>query len=255
MKKLKAIIVEDEAGAAEQLRSVIRVVDPTVQVLAVLGSIAESVKWIGENECPDIGFFDIRLEDGLSFEIFRQCSVQFPVIFTTAYDQYAIDAFQVLSIDYLLKPVKESALKNSISKYRQLTGYRSDEKWITRLIHEMEIRSKRVTLLIQVKDRLLPVAADEFACFYLQHGIVYGKTFSNQTYPVDYTLEELLNLLNTSTFFRANRQVIVNRTGIREAEHYFNGRLSLKLVNGNPLAILISKARVAAFKEWWAFGG
>ncbi len=254
MNELNAIIVEDETGAANHLVSVLSSVEPGIRILAILPGISEAVEWITTHSNPDIAFFDIQLEDGLSFEIFRACNVPFPVIFTTAFDQYAIDAFKVNSIDYLLKPIKEADLRFSLSKYRSTRRSSIDHHLVLQLMDAIESRQRPFTLLVRFKDKLIAVPENDFAYFYLEHGLLKGRTIQNQTFPLDHTLEDLIPLLNRQNFFRANRQVIVNRAAINEAEYYFNGRLSLKLLHGPKDPILISKARVPVFREWWVKG-
>lgn len=254
MSDLTAIIVEDEVGAANHLTSVLASVEPGIKIQTVLHSISEAVEWITTNNHPDIAFFDIQLEDGLSFEIFKECKVPFPVIFTTAYDQYAIEAFKVNSIAYLLKPIKEADLRFSLAKYKDIRRFGVDQNLVLQLIDTIEKKQRPLTLLIRLKDKLIPVPENEFAYFYLEHGLVKGRTLQNQSFPLDHTIEDLVLLLNKQNFFRANRQVVVNRAAIIEAEYYFNGRLSLKMFHGPQDPILISKARVPIFKKWWTKG-
>lgn len=252
MKELKVIIVEDEAGAATHLTTILRNIEPNIVILAVLTNIEETVRWIKSSTVPDLAFFDIQLEDGRSLEIFKNYDVRFPVVFTTAYDRYAIEAFKVNSIDYLLKPIKEADLRFAIEKYRNLNKGTFDQKIIQQLVNV--VTQRRFTFLIHFKDKLIPVAEDDFLYFQLENGIVKGKTRGNQLLPVDQTIEDLMTKLDRQLFFRASRQTIVNRSAILEAEHYFNGRLALKLMNTPSALILVSKARVNEFKHWWTTG-
>jgi len=254
MNELSAIIVEDETGAANHLAAVLSTVEPDIRILTVLHSISEAVEWITTHSNPDIAFFDIQLEDGLSFEIFRACNVPFPVIFTTAFDQYAIEAFKVNSIDYLLKPIKEADLRFSLSKYRNTNRVNVDRNLVLQLMDAIESKQRPFTLLVRFKDKLIAVPESDFAYFYLEHGLLKGRTIQNQTFPLDHTIEDLIPLLNRQNFFRANRQVVINRAAIHEAEYYFNGRLSVKMLHGPKEPILVSKARVPVFKEWWTKG-
>lgn len=250
MSSISAIVVEDEPGAARHLVSVIQAVDPGIVIRGVFGSVEDTVDWINSNFPPDFAFFDIRLEDGLSFEIFRRCDVRFPVVFTTAYDQYAIEAFKVNSIDYLLKPIKESDLRFSIDKFKRHKGSGSGQRAIIQMLKTFERQQHPMSLLIRVKDRLIAVEEREFFYFHLENGIVHGRTDSHY-YTIDQTMDDLVSSLSSSMFFRANRQFIVNRSAIREAEFYFNGRLSLKLFSEPSVPVLVSKARVPLFKTWW----
>lgn len=250
MTELRTIIVEDEVGAADHLSSLLSTSRRKIEILAYLKSVDEAVDWVTSNEQPDLAFFDIQLEDGLSFEIFKRCDISFPVIFTTAFDQYAIDAFKVNSIDYLLKPITESQLDFSLNKYAKMKGVTIDSAFMRKILNEMHPARREQTLLIHHRDTLIPITEGEFAYFYLMNGLVYGCTKDNQNFFMNQNIEQLGESLSSYLFFKANRQAIVNRSAILEAELYFNGRLSLKLTPQAKNQILISKARVPAFKEW-----
>lgn len=251
MSELNTIIVEDEVGAANQLKLTLKAVEQNVVVKSVLTGVKETVAWINSNPAPDLAFFDIQLEDGLSFDIFKNCKVKFPVIFTTAYDQYAIEAFKVNSVDYLLKPIKEADLLFSITKYKELKRPGLDQTVLEHVVRLVESRKRPLTLLIRIKDKLIPVPENDFAYFYLESGLVKGRTLKNTAFTLDETLEELISKLNKVNFFRANRQIIVSRAAVHEAEVYFNGRLALNLMHAPKEQVLISKARVPIFKAWW----
>ena len=250
MTRLSAIIVEDEVGAANHLSILLSNLQEEIQLLACFKSVQETVEWIVDGGQPDLAFLDIQLEDGLSFEIFKRCDVSFPVIFTTAFDQYAIDAFKVNSIDYLLKPIKESQLKSSVNKYKTLRSPSIDGKVLRNILEAMGSGRREYTLLIHHRGSIRPITETEFAYFHLENGQLYGCTKNNQSYSISCNIEQLFDTLDQYLFFRANRQVIVNRSAIAEAELYFNGRLSLKLRPPKKDQILISKARVSVFKEW-----
>lgn len=251
MRELNVIIVEDEAGAAKDLMLLLKTVDQDIVIKSVLADVEQTIAWIMSNPAPDLAFFDIQLEDGVSFEVFKRCQVSFPVIFTTAYDQYAIEAFKVNSIDYLLKPIKEADLRAGITKYKDLRKTELDQNIVRQLLDALESRQKTLTLLIRIRGKLIPVLDSDFAYFYMDNGLLKGRTQNNQVFTLDQTIEELDKKLNSQNFFRVNRQVIANRTAIQEAEHYFNGRLALKLLHPPSTPVLISKARVQIFKTWW----
>jgi two-component system LytT family response regulator len=250
MKNLSVIIVEDEAGAATNLRYLLQDVTPGTQVLAVLSGVGQTAIWLANHQRPDLAFFDIQLEDGLSFEIFKKIVVDFPVIFTTAYDQYALDAFKVNGIDYLLKPVNEEDLQRSLHKFEQLTRPSIDMSTIERILQSVSPASKPLTFLVHFKDKLIPIPAADIAFFYIDNGLVHGYTHGQQIYPIEHTLDELEALLHPQEFFRANRQFIIHRRALKDAVLYFNGRLSLNMTPAAPEAVLISKARVPVFKNW-----
>jgi two-component system LytT family response regulator len=250
LNNVRAIIVEDEKGAADNLQLQLAEIAPDITVLAILPDIAQSVAWLSGNRSPDLAFFDIQLEDGISFEIFKKVEIDFPIIFTTAFDSYAIDAFKVNSIDYLLKPIREEDLKGSLNKYRKLNGSNISRAMIDKIVDSMRAKQGWSTFLIHHKGKLIPIAEKDFAYFYIDKGLVHGCTHANQTYLMEQTVEELNRQLNDKQFFRANRQYIVNRAAIKEAEFYFNGRLLLKLSPASKNDVLISKVRVPVFKDW-----
>lgn len=249
MKRLRILIVEDEQGAANNLRYMINEIVPDAQVMAVVPSIGETVKWLMENPEPDLGFFDIQLEDGLSFEIFRKTDMHFPVIFTTAFDQYAIEAFKVNSIDYLLKPIKESALAFSIRKYNQLRAPNLDIALVERMMDHLD--NKRVTsFLVHFRDRIVPLSVSDIAYFHIEEKMVFALTFDRKKYPLEESLDFLEARLGNQGFFRANRQVIVHRKSVVDVELYFNGRLKVNLHPAPEEMVLVSRARASLFKDW-----
>ncbi|MCE7053864.1 LytTR family DNA-binding domain-containing protein [Algoriphagus sp. AGSA1] len=251
MKPLNILLVEDEPGAAANLKSLLSNVVPDFRLLAILPSVEEAVEWLrGKGNDPDLGFFDIQLEDGLSFEIFTKTTVGFPVIFTTAFDQYAIEAFKVNSIDYLLKPINEKQLAFSIRKFEQLRKPTLNETLIQELMQKSKHSIPR-TFLVHFRDKLIPLPSGEVAFFFIENTVVHARTFKNLSYPLDLRLDELQDELDPGTFFRANRQFLVNRKAIRSAEYYFNGRLSLQVEPESIELILISKARVTEFRQWF----
>jgi len=254
MRNLNVIIVEDETGAAANLRYMLNELAPGIQVLDILSSVEQAATWLAEHKRPDVAFFDIQLEDGLSFEIFKKAVVDFPVIFTTAYDQYALEAFKVNGIDYLLKPVNEDDLMRSLNKYEQLMHRPVDVAAIERILQSVSTVSRPVTFLVHFKDKLIPVPSADMAFFYIDGGLVHGCTHGHQVHPVEHTLDELEALLDPQEFFRANRQFIIHRKALKDAVLYFNGRLSLNMVPAAPEAVLISKARVPVFKNWMKGG-
>lgn len=250
MKVSKVIIVEDEPGASNNLRSILGEVAPHFQVMAVLRSIGETVKWLVNESHPDLGFFDIQLEDGLSLDIFKKTEVDFPVIFTTAYDQYAIDAFKVNSIDYLLKPIDEKALSFSIRKFERIKQANLDSDVIQKIVNSMKPK-ELTSLLVHYKNKLIPVHISDISYFFIVEGLVHACNKQNQKYPLELSLDDLEAGLNGVDFFRANRQYIINRTSITDIEFYFNGRLALNLQPQPTGLVLISKARVPIFKNWF----
>jgi two-component system, LytTR family, response regulator LytT len=250
---MKILILEDETEAAENLQRLVQRLEPGAKVVGVLDTVLQSIAWLKSAEQPDLVFSDIQLADGHSFEVFEEVPIQCPVIFTTAYDEYAIKAFQVNSIDYLLKPVSENALGKALKKFRDLKNQFPDsvlEKMNHFFQNNKPAKNYRRSFLVRFRDKILPVKVEDFAFFYVKDGLVYGHTLQNQTYHIENTLEELERQLAPDLFFRANRQFIVFREAISEISLYFNGRLLLKTHPSSTESILVSKERAPLFKIW-----
>lgn len=252
---MKALIIEDETAAAINLEALLRKVEPSLQIEAVLESVGESVEWLSSHPMPDLIFMDIHLADGESFRIFDRVEIDCPIIFTTAYDQYALEAFKVNSIDYLLKPITQIDLQRALDKLHRLsvTERHSISERVTNLAAEASKASQNV-FLIQVRDRIRPLKFEEAAYFYTSDERVTVHTFSGEVLAMDKTLETLSAMLPENDFFRANRQFIVSRGAIRDISVWFGSRLALNLILDTPERIIISKARVPRFKQWLVGG-
>ena len=245
---MKALLIEDETAAARNLAAVLREVAPGVQIVATLESVAESIEWLRSNPQPDLLFMDIHLADGDSFRIFGAVEVTAPVIFTTAYDRYALEAFKVSSIDYLLKPINADDVRRALEKLRRLTsGERLD---YGSRVRSLAAQRQEEVFLVRVRDRIIPLQRDRIAYCYTSNEKVSACDFDGETYPLDKTLEALQALLPERDFFRANRQFIVARRAVKEIAVWFGSRLTLHLTVDTPERIVISKARVPEFKTW-----
>lgn len=245
---MKALIIEDETAAALNLLAVLKEVAPGIEVVATLESVVESIEWLRANPQPDLLFMDIHLADGDSFRIFREADITAPVIFITAYDQYALEAFKVNSIDYLLKPLNAADLRRALEKLRRLTG--DERRDYGARVKTMAVRQQPDTFLVQVRDRIIPLRREQIAYCYTSDEKVTACDYAGETYPLDKTLEALQTLLPEGEFFRANRQFIVSRRAVKEIVVWFGSRLSLRLTVETPERIVISKARVPEFKAW-----
>ena len=242
---MKTVIIEDEKAAVRNLTSLLYEVKPEAEIDAVLDSIGSTIEWFGSHPMPDLVFMDIHLADGSAFEIFEHISITCPIIFTTAYDEYALRAFKVNSIDYLLKPIGKEDIEHSFEKLNSLNASGSssvgkqssqDMEWL-QLIHSLKKQENYKThFLIPLKgDKLLPVSVDKNQLF-------YNKDFQVKA-----------ECLNPALFFRANRQYLISREAIKDIDLWFNSRLSINLRYPSiSEKILVSKARVAEFKEWFA---
>lgn len=247
---MKAVIIEDETAAAVNLQSILHRVAPAVEITAVLEGVEESVEWFGTHPQPDLVLMDIHLADGEAFRIFERVSLTAPVIFTTAYDRYALEAFKVDSIDYLLKPIKEEEVRRALEKLRRLSGLersRYSER-VERLAERANERQQ--VFLVRVRDKFIPLQRERIAYCYMSDERVTACTLDGEKYPLDKPLETLQTLLPASDFFRANRQFIVARQAVAEIAVWFGSRLALRLSVETPERIVISKARVPEFKRW-----
>ena len=249
---MKALIVEDEILASKHLMQVLDEAGD-ISVITVLDSIRETVEWFRKNPQPDIVFMDVHLADGTAFEIFRHTNIACPIVFTTAYDEYALKAFKVNSIDYLLKPVELDDVQGALKKLKELSGSEELKTALNNLITSYEKKSKyKKHFLIPSKgDKLIPVQTSDIACFYIDAGVVKALSVDGKTFRFDNTLDELEDLLDPGLFFRANRQFIISRASIKDIDLWFNSRLSVNLKIAVPEKILISKARISEFKKWF----
>ena len=247
----KVIIVEDETAAAVNLRSMLSTVVGDVEVVALLESVEEAVEYFRGDVDADVVFMDIHLADGDSFRIFRSVDINIPIIFTTAYDEYALEAFKVNSIDYLLKPFGEEELRRALDKLNRLTASERVARRgsVERMVAESESEVVQ-TMLVRYKDKIIPVKMDDVAYFYTYAERVTLTTLSGESYPVDKTLEALSQQLSEEKFFRANRQFIISRKAVKDIAVWFGSRLALNLTVETPERIIISKARVPEFKQW-----
>ncbi|MEQ9309530.1 MAG: LytTR family DNA-binding domain-containing protein [Balneolaceae bacterium] len=245
------LIIEDEKIAALRLEEMLQELEPDCTILAKIGSIKESIKWLMLNKA-DIIFLDIQLSDGLSFSIFDKISVSTPVIFTTAYDQYAIKAFELNSISYLLKPIKKQDLKKSLEKFGKIkSGFAIDLESLISTYQNEKLEYKK-RFLITIGNTLKKLEVEDAAYFYAMDKSVYSKTFDGKTLPIEYSLDALEELLDPKTFFRINRKYLVNMNAIKRMEAWSRSRIKLHLepVVSGELDSVVSINRSANFKKW-----
>ena len=247
----RVIIVEDETAAQLNLRSMLHSIVPDCEVVEVLESVEESVDYFSKGVDADVVFMDIHLADGDSFRIFQSVDIDIPIIFTTAYDEYALEAFKVNSVDYLLKPFKEEDLRRALDKLQRLTqGERSEQRNRRNEMVQAAQGDGVQTLLVRYKDKIIPVKMEEVAFFYTSDDQVTVTTLDCRRYPVDKTLEALSQQLSGDEFYRANRQFIISRRAVKDIAVWFGSRLALNLNVETPERIIISTARVSDFKQW-----
>ena len=251
---MNAVIIEDEKAAVRNLKALLSEVASDIEVIAVLDSIAECVDWFRTYDTPDLVFMDIHLADGSAFEIFEQVEILCPIIFTTAYDEYALRAFKVNSIDYILKPIGQSEIQKAIDKLKLLRMKTTSQKFdYSRLAHFLKRQENyKNHFLIPIKgDKLYPLSVDKILFFYINNGIVKAVVDNDKEYVFTQTLEELSDSLDPNLFFRVNRQYLISRKAILDIDLWFNGRLSVNLKVPIQEKILISKVRVSEFKDWF----
>ena len=248
------MIIEDETAAAKNLCSILQSVTPDAQILDTIDTVVDSVEWFKSNPAPDLVFMDIHLSDGESFKIFEKVAITSPVIFTTAYDQYALKAFQTNGIDYLLKPIQEAEVRRAVEKWRLLTG--ADRSNYKQKVDNMvaEQHDERQSFLVRFRDKLIPVAQSDIAYCYTCEERVYAYGYNGERYPMEYTLEALQGMLSPRRFYRANRQFIISRDAVVDVSVWFGSRLSVNLSVDIPEKIIVPKARVPEFKQWLKIG-
>ncbi len=248
---IKAIIIEDELLTANRLKRLILKVREDIEIVAILQTVKETLEWLSANDEPDLYFMDIQLSDGLSFDIFSEFAIQKPVIFTTAYDEYAIKAFKANGIDYLLKPVAIEDIKQSLMRYRQLNPVTAipDLQLLLKDISANPTRFKN-NFLIEWRERLLTISKDEVAYFQLSNKLTHLVTLDNKPHVLSSTLDLLEKEVDPYTFFRINRQFIVSRKCIQQIHIYFGNRLKLVLSPQPDEDVIVSRDRVPDFKAW-----
>ena len=245
------LIIEDEIHNAQLLEKYVQQIKTDAQLLAIIPSIAEAIEWFEENTMPDIIFMDIRLEDGLSFEIFNEIAISCPVIFTTAYDEYALQAFKVYGTAYLLKPIIKEELAEVIDKF-YIKNQQQDHNDLKQLLSSFlsEKKTYKQQFLIHYKDQLLSIPVQEIDYVYLEHKITYIRLLNGKVFTVTYTLDDIENHLDPKDFFRANRQYIISRNSIESIHKYFNEKAKVFLKNDKNTEVIISRLRLPCFKEW-----
>ncbi len=255
---MTVLILEDEAITAEELRYYVLDIDPGIKVLALLETIEDAVHYLTTHGSPDLIFSDIQLADGLSFEVFGQVPVRCPVIFCTAYDEYAMQAFAANGIDYILKPFDRKAIAASLSKFHALqTHFQGNtpasqptlNEPLQRLVEQLQ-PARRSSFLVNYKGKYYPVPVSEIAFFYSGNEIVWLHKLTGEKYALNHTLDQLETLLDPALFYRANRQFIIRFEAIREFEPYFNRKLAVRLQSVTPEPIIISKAKAGDFTRW-----
>jgi DNA-binding LytR/AlgR family response regulator len=250
---VKILIIEDEPQAAKRIESLILELLPASHVLDKIDSVKKSVQWFKNNPAPDLTLMDIQLADGTSFQIFEQCEVKCPVIFTTAYDEYALKAFKVNSIDYILKPVDKSELQLALKKFETLTKNTDDTNKLLTSIGEVVqklSRKHKERFVIKVGEHLRTIEVKDILYFSSQEKATFCHTSDNRQHILDFTLEQLEDMIDPLVYFRVNRKYFVRAEAILDIISYTNSRLKLVLKNSTDSDVIVARERVQEFKQW-----
>ena len=253
---MNAIIIEDEKLSAEHLELLLKKTDPEIHITGIYDSVKTSIQALKEGPKADLLFVDIHLADGLSFEIFAQTTVNTPVIFTTAYDEYAIKAFKVNSVDYLLKPIGREELKNALLKFRKLSADQHAHLFenISNAYNSIH-KQYKTRFMVKMGDNIIPVKVEEVIHFIAEDGIVIMAVAGGKRYPVDFTLDQLETMVDPKVFFRINRKVLLQINSIEKVSAYFNSRLKVVSAVLDQEEAVVSRERVNEFKKWLEGGG
>ncbi|UYQ94025.1 LytTR family DNA-binding domain-containing protein [Chitinophaga horti] len=248
---MKVLIIEDEALSAHHLKNMLREVDPDIEVTAVLDSIESAVRYFAARPQLDLIFMDIELGDGQSFEIFNRVNVDWPVIFTTAYQEHALKAFKLNSVDYLLKPMNREEVMAAILKFRKWHAHRgTPNQGLNTMLGEMNGEAFKSRYLAKSGTRLISVSLPDIAYFYTKDKLQFIKTRSNQDFIIDKRLDEIEGETDPNVFFRVNRQFIVNYTNIEKVHTWFSGKLKVQVQPAAYEEIIVSRLRANEFKKW-----
>lgn len=252
---MRVLIIEDEHLTAKKLIGLLKELMPKAEVLGVLQSVGESVEWFGNNPMPDIVFMDIHLADNLSFSIFDSVEITCPIIFTTAYDEYALKAFEVNSIDYLLKPISRNSLQRALDKLNRFTAAHEPQEHVE-LIKKVAdtilrgVTSYKSSLLVSVRDKLIPIKVSMIAYIYLEDKNAVAVQFDGTKSRIGGLLDDLVRQLDPVMFYRANRQFIVSKVAVTDITTWFGNRVVVNLSVATPERIIVSRTNVQELKKW-----
>lgn len=247
---MNILIIEDEVRAVNQLQTMLKACDFKFELMGIIDTVEEAIVWFNANETPDLVFLDIQLADGLSFEIFQKTSVQAPIIFTTAFDQYAIKAFKVNSVDYLLKPLKKDELKGALNKFLlSRTSAMVDSTTLNQLLSDLQGQSERDSIMVKSGGGFVRLKISDLLYCYSEDSVTFGVTVEKR-FIVEETINELFCTLNKRKFFKINRAQIVAKSAIAKIEPYFNHRLILSMTNAKDREFIVSRPKASDFKAW-----
>ena len=247
---MRILIIEDEVWAANQLQNLLQDCGFEYELLDVIDTVEDSVKWFQAQNPADLVFMDIQLADGLSLEIFQKTNVRSPIIFTTAFDQYAIQAFKVNSIDYLLKPIQKTDLQHALDKFsRSNTKQTPDAEMLKQMLSNLQTPAKREGILVKEGDGYIQLRTSDILYAFSEDSLTFGATLDKR-HIIEETIEQLFETLDPTSFFRINRGQIVSKNAIQKIEKYFNHRLKLRLLQERDQEFIVSRQKVNDFKDW-----
>lgn len=251
---MNIVIIEDEVQAAWDLQNSIESLQPDFKVIKIIDSVEAGIEWFKNNSQPDLVFSDIQLGDGLAFEILQHAALHCPVIFCTAYDEYAIRAFQHNGVDYLLKPIKEELLRKSLDKLNLFrdTLKHINSSLLSELVKEIKGTGRSYTsaFLVTYREKIIPVNISDILFFRIVNDAVELTTKSSQQYRLNFTLDHIESVIDPKIFYRANRQYLIARDAIKAAEYYFDRKLLINLIQHNAEPVIVSKAKASDFLKW-----
>ena len=248
---MKVLIFEDEKHTATRLIQLLKKYDPEINVVKVIGSVSEGVDWYKNNPMPDLVFQDILLNDGNCFEIFEQVKIEAPVIFTTAYNEFALQSFKLNSIDYVVKPYDFQDIKNALDKFNKFREmFVAPENDLLKSIAQSRDQKVKKRFLVKLGDKFRSVKSEDIAWFMFDEGVTFAFTFENTRFPVNYSIDQLSDVLDSDNFIQINRKYVLNFESIRNIHSYFNSRLKLEVVPKPSEDIIVSRERVKTFKGW-----
>lgn len=245
---MKIVVVEDEKPAYNRLSKMIKEVIPGVEEMAHLESVHQAIDWFAKNPMPEVVFLDIHLADGSGFDLLKMSNINCPVIFTTAYDQYALEAFKTTGIEYLLKPVKKEELEHAVQKLESIKSFLAEKE--VPAINLSAPREHKRRFIIRFGEHIKTLQVEEVAYFYSENKATFARTFENRNYPMDYNLDALETVLNPHDFFRINRQYLINLKAIDDMKTYSKARVIVTLKPAVKELPVVSSERSAEFKQW-----
>lgn len=250
---MNVLIIEDEIQAAQRMETLVNELLPAATVVARIDTVKKAVQWFTNNPAPALTLMDVQLADGISFEIFEQCEVKSPVIFTTAYDEYALKAFKVNSVDYILKPVDKDELRVALDKFKNMNRSEPETKALLDNLGEamrMLTRKYKTRFVIKIGEHLRTIEVENILFFYSQDKTTFCCTTDNRNVILDFTLEQIEEMVNPEKFFRINRKFLVSAASISDIIHYTNSRLKLVLRHSTDMDSIVARERVQEFKDW-----